>query len=796
MSIRSTLLLFFLFPCLLAAQSLPLEVNLTEDGRLTHGGNITEGFYKTADVHKLEITLTEPDWFDLLDGPGGPGGNAGETLIGVLTFNDDLVLDSVLVSIKGQTSDRQNNSEKKSFKIEIDEILDQDLMGYDNLNLNCAFQDHSSMREVLYYDISRAFAPALKGSFVDLYINGQYWGPYNNIQQIEGRYIQEWFTDNDGTRWRAVAPDDVGGGGGPGGPGGPGGAFGTGVSTLNYNGPDSTDYNENYTLKKTSKDDPWEDLIAVCYDLNNLPIEDLYDGLKHSLDIDRTMWFLAQEAVFADDDSYLHKGGMDYYVYWDNATNRLMPLEVDGNSVLASNNITWSPFYHETDDRFPLLSRLLQNTEVRQRYLAHLRTVLDLYFIEEDVHDRIDEFAAILDQRVQDDPKKIYSYTQFVNGVESLKELISDRISFLQDHNEINRQGVDIANAIMETAAGDGLPPQSGEEAQVTVEVGADAQRVMLYYGLGLDGVFERIQMYDDGVHGDQAAGDNIYGAFIPAHQSGTYVRYYIEAIKDDEFSTASYLPRGAEHDVYVYRVEPSGVPSENVVINEFMADNEASIADAAGEYDDWIELYNKGTEAIDLTGYFMSDNEGEITKWPFPDGTMIGPDEYLIIWADEDEDQVSSTELHADFKISAGGEELLLVNAEMEIIDVIYFGEQEEDATFARIPNGTGAFAASEPTFNANNDGPTSTSFIVDDQRLFISPNPASSNFGISLEGEFIEGLELTLFNAAGQIRLQQQVNTNTQIDVADLESGTYFIVIHDPEQQVNYRQKIVIVK
>ena len=213
------ILFFFTSSLLLGQTNLPTEVKITQDGRLQYGGNPTEGFYNTGEVNKLEITLTEPNWFQLLDGSGGPGGNAGQTLIGTLTFNDTLVLDSVLVSIKGQTSDNQNNSEKKSFKIEIDELKDQDLLGYDNLNLNCAFQDHSSMREVLYYDISRSFAPALKGSFVDLYINGQSWGPYNNIQQIEGVYIKEWFTDNDGTRWRAVSPNGFGGPGGPGGGG-------------------------------------------------------------------------------------------------------------------------------------------------------------------------------------------------------------------------------------------------------------------------------------------------------------------------------------------------------------------------------------------------------------------------------------------------------------------------------------------------------------------------------------------------------------------------------------------------
>lgn len=789
MNRRLTLLLCILLPSLLAAQSLPLEVNLTEDGRLTYGGNPTEGLYNTADVHKLEITLTEPNWFSLMDGTGGPNGDPGESLIGTLTFNDSLVLDSVLVSIKGQTSDFQNNSEKKSFKIEIDEIIDQDLMGYDNLNLNCGFQDRASMREVLYYDISRGFAPALKGAFVDLYINGQYWGPYSNIQQIEGRYIQEWFTDNEGTRWRAVRPDDV-----EGGPGTPGGMFGTGVSTLNYNGPDSTDYNENYTLKKTSKDNPWEDLIAVCDDLNNLPIADLYDGLVHSFDIDRTMWFLAQEAVFSDDDSYLHKGGMDYYVYWDHGTNRLMPLEVDGNSVLANNNITWSPFYHENDQRFPLLNRLLQNTEVRQRYLAHLRTILADHFLEQAIHDRIDEFAAILDQRVQDDPKRIYSYNQFLNGVQSLKDLISQRISYLQSHTEINREGVAMANVVMETAAGVGLPPQANENVQITVEVGADAAQVMLYYGTGLDGAFARIQMYDDGMHGDQLAGDQIYGAAIPGYFSGSYVRYYIEAIKDDQFSTATYFPRGAEHDVFVYQVEQTVVPSENVVINEFMADNETSVTDNAGEYDDWIELYNKGTEQVDLTGFYMSDNEGDITKWQFPDGTIIEPDGYLIIWADEDEEQASGNELHADFKISADGEELLLVDADMQIIDAIYFDEQPEDLSFARMPNGTGDFEENTPTFNANNEGITSTTTIIEDGTLSIAPNPARTQIMVSLEGEFYSNLDFTLWNTAGQLMRQASIGANAQISLAGLDAGVYFVIITDTERGNSYRQKVVV--
>lgn len=787
MKLTSLLLACLLFPFTLMGQNLPLEVKLTQDGRLVSGGNPTEGFYNPEVVNKLEITLTQPNWFQLMDGAGGPGGGEGELLIGKLTFNDTLVLDSVLVGIKGQTSDSRNNSEKKSFKIEIDELVDQDLLGYDNLNLNCAFQDHSGMREVLYYDVSRAFSPALKGSFIDLYINGQYWGPYNNIQQVEGRYIKEWFLDNDGTRWRAVSPDGVGGGGG--GPGG-GNRFGQGVSTLNYNGPDSSDYNENYTLKSTSKDNPWEDLIETCYLLNSLPIADLYDSLKHKLDIDRALWVLAQEMIFVDDDSYIHKGGMDYYVYWDITTDRIMPMEVDGNSVLASNHITWSPFYNANNTDFPLLNRLMQNTEIRQRYLAHIRTILKLHFTEDEVHDRIDEFAALLDQRVQDDPKKLYSYTQFIAGVQSLKGLITTRINYLQSNNEINRQGVEISDLVMETTAGVSMPPKSGEPVQVRVNISGNEQKVVLYYGLGLDGVFERIQMFDDGMHGDGQADDNIYGAEIPAYSSGNYVRYYVEAIQNDNYSTSSYFPEGAEHDVFIYQVEQGGVSTDNVVINEVMADNASTAADNSGEYDDWIELYNNSDTRIDLTGYYLSDDQSDTKKWSFPDNTIIESQGFLIIWADDDTDQSGSGELHANFKLSSGGEEVALSNSDMVIVDMVQFGNQVEDKSYARKPNGTGSFEISEPTYNATNDD---GSYI---QASFLYPNPASTYMAIKSETELTEGTTFMLYNALGQEILHVDARTSMQIDISHVSAGIYFAVLRDDKEDIVLNQKVLIAR
>lgn len=786
------ILILFVLPVFVQAQNLPSEVKISTDGRLTFGGNITEGLYQTNTINKIEITLEEANWFQLMDGTGGPNGNPGELLIATLNFNDELILDSVLVGIKGQTSDFQNNSQKKSFKIELDAYKDQDLLGYDNLNLNCAFQDHSSMREVLYYDISRSFTSALKGAFVDLYINGEYWGPYNSIQQIEGTYIQEWFTNNEGTRWRALR---IGGGGGPGGPGGPN--FGAGTSTLNYNGADSTDYNTDYTLKKATKENPWEDLIQACDDLNNVPIEDLYDQLKYSLDIDRTLWYLAQEMVFADDDSYIFKGGMDYYVYWDEHTDRIIPMEVDGNSVLRDDHIQWSPFYNENNDNFPLLARMLQNTEIRQRYLAHLRTILSKHFLEEKVHERIDEFAAMLDQKIQDDPKKLYSYTQFLNGVQALKDLITTRIDVLASHPEINRLGLSISNVVLQSSAGIGIAPQANEEVTINAAIAEGAKSAFLYYGLGFDGVYERVEMFDDGMHGDQAADDNIYGAYIPGFLAGDYIRYYIEAIKNDEHLTASFFPEGAEHDVFIYQVAPAEFGEGDIVINEFMASNDNTVSDNANEFDDWIELYNAGEETIDLSGFYLSDDASDITQWSFPENTSLAPDQYLIIWADDDEDQMDENNLHANFRLSAAGESIYLLNAEGEIIDHVDFNKQEANIAFARRPNGIGDFEKSPATFNENNDTASSTKNVGEKPLFSLYPNPTNSQFYINSLALDASNFELSIFDITGQQVLQKQdLNTQQAINVMDLSNGMYIVRLKDTNTKQTYQQKLMLSK
>ena len=141
------------------------------------------------------------------------------------------------------------------------------------------------------------------------------------------------------------------------------------------------------------------------------------------------------------------------------------------------------------------------------------------------------------------------------------------------------------------------------------------------------------------------------------------------------------------------------------LVINEFMADNGTTVADPQGHYDDWIEIYNTGTGTVDLGGMYLTDDPLNPTKWQFPAGTFLGQGSYLLVWADEDVlDNPSG--LHADFKLSAGGEQIGLYESDgITLVDSVSFGDQSEDISYGRFPNGDSSWYFMDvPSPNAAN--------------------------------------------------------------------------------------------
>jgi hypothetical protein len=135
----------------------------------------------------------------------------------------------------------------------------------------------------------------------------------------------------------------------------------------------------------------------------------------------------------------------------------------------------------------------------------------------------------------------------------------------------------------------------------------------------------------------------------------------------------------------------PTSAPI-SVFINEWMADNLSTIANPAnGHFEDWFELYNPDTNAVDLTGFFLTDTLTNRTQSAIPDGTTIPAGGYLLVWADSAINRNSPTniDIHAGFSLSKVGEAIGLFAPDGTVIDAVTFGPQFTDVSQGRFPDG-----------------------------------------------------------------------------------------------------------
>jgi hypothetical protein len=95
--------------------------------------------------------------------------------------------------------------------------------------------------------------------------------------------------------------------------------------------------------------------------------------------------------------------------------------------------------------------------------------------------------------------------------------------------------------------------------------------------------------------------------------------------------------------------------PSAQPVISEFMADNQSTLADEDGQFSDWIELLNPTAGAVNLLGFFLTDDANDPTKWSFPN-VSLAPGAYLIVWASGKNRVNPAAPLHTNFRLNKGG--------------------------------------------------------------------------------------------------------------------------------------------
>jgi len=190
---------------------------------------------------------------------------------------------------------------------------------------------------------------------------------------------------------------------------------------------------------------------------------------------------------------------------------------------------------------------------------------------------------------------------------------------------------------------------------------------------------------------------------------------------------------------------------SPEVVINEFLASNQAADRDPGfGEFSDWVELYNATAEAVDLSGYYATDDLDEPLKWQIPAGTLIGPHGFLLLWADG-----RDTGLHLSFKLDKAGEQLGLYTPQGEAVDTLSFGPQQDDMSYGRLADDATQWRfLSPPSPGAFNDAQDSVE---------LTPAPL-----FSIAGGFYEGAQVLRFENAEQIDIYYSLDGTPPDDSA----------------------------
>jgi len=753
----------------LFAQTLPVNLVFSEEEHtLKFSKADALGLYDLSVIEDVNLEFYDPSFWDLMHQNFGTDYYA----VAKLTYGD-VEYDSVGVQFKGQTSYKtplKLGKDKFSFGVKMDlHREEQELDGYSTLNFNNAFGDATYMKEILYAKLAGKHIPSVQGNYIHLYLNGDDWGIYPNIQQVNNDFLKEWFLTNDGARWRADAPPTTKKDVAETSPN-----WGDGTAALNFHGEDTTLYQDYYTLKSSDIDNPWDHLVKVCDILNNTVIADLKDSLQNYMYLDATLWFLATEILFSDDDSYVHKGKMDYALYWDIETGLMTPLEIDGNSALGIRNATWDLLYNADNENYPLLHRLMQVPEIRQRYLAHAKTIIEESFNDSTSDESISELFDLIREPVQLDPKRITIFPRFLSEVDTLRKFFTLRKDIIMTHPEMQFASAEISDISMSVDGVEWIDPKPGEEVLISVSPSHSSgiREANIYISSQLYGNFEKKAM--------EANGQN-YTFQIDSLTAGKFFRYSFEIVADNDQGSTTYFPAGAEHEVYYFNVNIPILEDPDIVINEIMATNSTTIFDENGDSDDWIELFNRSATEVRLDDYYLSDDIGNLYKWQFPENTYISPNDYLLIWADSDD---PFTDLHSNFKLSASGEQIFLTTGAGEISDSLTFGTQNTDIGLGRYPNGTGDFARLIPTPGSENLEMTGLSLAEESSDILIYPNPTNDRFYIENGNREIGSI--TIYDIVGNMILNTR--SQTEVNVSFLEAGIYIVTIE--------KEKFILVK
>lgn len=632
-----------------------------------------QDLWDMTQVRDFYFTFAQPTWWQDLQNSQSTGLDIPATLV-----VDGITYPSVGIRMRSSSSSMVAGN-KKPFNLTMDAFVqNQAIYGFSTLNLNNGAVDPTLTRETISYRVMRDFIPSPRTAYFRLHLNGTYWGLYILVEQPNKDFVRTWFSSDEGDRYKGDRP----------------GAAAVGTSRLNWLGSTPGLYFNSYEAKTPTHPNVWTDLVNLIDKLNNTPTANFKTVIEQVLNVDRALWYMALMNMLVNSDDYMG-AGHNYYMYFDPTDGRMNMIPWDLNESFgvhgpATNPWNYPILQNATSSSYPLVQKLLAVPEWRELYFAHYRTAKNRWMDWTNVLQPLNaQYQSLILPHVQTDPNLLYpayfnpSFTGSVfmsfHYVHGLQQVALNRRAFLDTQIDLTKPEPQITQvtALQPLA----LP---GQPFWVTARVVGTPAIAAVELRASVAGPFTPTPMFDDGLHNDGAAGDGIWGASFTAPGPLQLMRYYVHARNTS--NTVQVFPPEAEHVFLSVRSE-GGTPFGPLRVSELLADNETIDVDEANEFEDWIEVHNTGAVPYDLTGHYLSDDPALVTKWQFPNGTMVPAGGYVRVWCDE---EPLDGPLHANFKLSKDGEWVVLSDTianNKRYLDGYRFILQKADRSYGRMP-------------------------------------------------------------------------------------------------------------
>ena len=711
-------------------------------------------FYNVDTVRTIKLYFYEEQWDEILDSFYILGNN--DRILADLVI-DGISYDSVGVRYKGYSSASVDRI-KNPFNIKLDHsIEDQNHLGYKKIKLANSYQDPSFIREVLSYEITSNYMPAPKANYANLFINDTLWGLYTNVESVNNNFLIQHYKSKYNPFFKCN-PENINIQ-----------ISGENSNLSNSHGTDSLNYQPYYALKSEFG---WSDLYFLIDSLNNYP-----DSINNLLNVNRILWMHAINYCLINFDSYVGYA-QNYYLY-RSRSRQFNPIMWDFNMSFGGFRITdasqlyfngfdilqaqeMDPLIHynfiSVSPR-PLMRKLFLSERNRRMYIAHIRTIMQENFVNQNYHSRASYLQSVIDQYVMADTNKFYTYSDFIANIDSqlvvnsslcpgITQLMDARSNYLSSYNGYNG-APSITNLTQQQS-----PISLGGDLYINAQVDG-ANKVFVFFRYGDNEIFKEKELFDDGNHNDGLAADGIYGSKISNVSNS--IEYYFYAEND---SSGIFSPVRADYEYYTLSFD---INYGDLVINELMSNNKNIVSDNSGSFEDWIELYNTTNYPISTNNLYLTDTISNLFKWKLPN-QVVSPNSYLIVWVDNDSHQGVE---HANFKLSNLGETVVLSSSSGSIIDSVTYPTQNQDVSYARSPNGVGGFNMLTPTFNSNND--FINSLTQNQPYLLAYPNPFSNHLS------FNRRYDVKVMNSLGQIIYEK--DNVSKISTSKFLPGIYFV-------------------